>query len=129
MTSGAFEDLFAQAEQSLKQQEIPQEWGELRQTTEGERLLTRFLGRVELPPFNDVMLRFVDYPGKPTPFYMKSKAQLEQVVANANVGDIVGLVRGRDKDIGKSFPMETWDGWVRRCDEPLGLTSSTDSLF
>jgi hypothetical protein len=29
-------------------------------------------------------------------------------------------VRGRDKDIGKENLMETWDGWIRPCDEPLG---------
>ena len=42
------------------------------------------------------------------------------MLENANVGDIVGLVRGRDKDIGKPNPMQTWEGWARPCDEPLG---------
>ena len=114
-----FEALFAEAEQSLRRQEIPQEWGELRKTSEGERLLTRYLGRDELPPFNDTVFRFVSYPGAPEPFYLKRSAQLEQVLANASVGDIVGLVRGRDKDISREHPMQTWDGWVRPCAEPL----------
>lgn len=115
-----FEQEFLQAEQDLKKQEIPDEFGPLRQTEEGERILTRFIGRDKLPPFNDGILRFVDYPGEPRPFYLKSKAQLERVLENASVGDIVGLVRGRDKDIGKERPMQTWAGWTRPCDEPLG---------
>jgi hypothetical protein len=115
----SFDALFDEATERVKQQEIPDEWGPLRQTEEGERLLARFLGRDELPPFNDTVFRFVDYPGDPEPFYLKRTAQLEQVLENANVGDIVGLVRGRDKDIGKPNPMQTWDGWTRPCDEPL----------
>lgn len=123
-----FDDLFAESEANLKRQETPDEWGPLRQTQEGERLLTRFAGRDELPPFNDKVLRFVDYPGEPTPFYLKSKYQLEKVVENAQVGDIVGLVRGRDKDTGREHPMETWDGWIRSCDEPFaGPAPEADS--
>src|SRR5262249_50749002 len=112
--------LFAEAEQNLKKQEIPDEWGELRQTVEGERILARYLGRDTLPPFDDVVFRFVEYPGEPRPFYLKHKAQLEHVLDNANGGELVARVRGRDKDIGKPNPMQTWDGWARRCDEPLG---------
>jgi hypothetical protein len=118
--SDTFEELFAEAEQNLKRQEIPDDWGPQRQTEEGERLLTRFLGRDELPPFNDVVFRFVSYPGTPEPFYLRRTAQLERVLENASIGDIVGLVRGRDKDIGKPNPMQTWDGWARPCSEPLG---------
>lgn len=114
-----FDELFAEAEQNLKKQEIPDEWGPLRQTSEGERLLTRFVGRDELPPFNDTVFRFVTYPGQPEPFYLRRAAQLEQVLERASVGDIVGLVRGADKDIGKPNPMQTWDGWVRPCNEPF----------
>ena len=114
-----FDDLFAEAEQNLKKQEIPDDWGSLRQTEEGERILARYLGQEVMPPFNDVVFRFVTYPGEPEPFYLKHKAQLEQALENASVGDIVGLVRGRDKDIGKPNPMETWDGWARPCDEPF----------
>jgi hypothetical protein len=122
-----FDELFNEASERVKKQEISDEWGPLRKTEEGERLLTRFIGRDELPPFNDRVIRFVDYPGEPTPFYLRSKAQLEQVLENANVGDIVGLVRGRDKDIGKPNPMETWDGWVRPCDEPLAADETAEA--
>jgi hypothetical protein len=59
-----FEELFAEAEQDLKKQEIPDEWGPLRTTEEGERILARFIGRDEMPPFNDVVFRFVEYPGE-----------------------------------------------------------------
>ena len=118
--SSEFEELFTQAETNLKQQEIPEQWGWLRQTQEGDRLLTRYLGRETMPPFNDTVFRFVTYPGQPEPFYLKRTAQLEQVLENASIGDIVGLVRGRDKDIGKPNPMQTWAGWARPCDEPLG---------
>ena len=121
-----FEGLFAEAERSLKRQEIPEEWGELRKTSEGERLLARFLGREELPPFNEPVFRFVDYPGEPRPFHLKRVAQLERVLENANVGEIVGLVRGRDKDIGKQNPMQTWEGWTHPCDDPLGFSSTSD---
>jgi hypothetical protein len=117
--SDSFEALFAEAEQNLKHQEIPDDWGPMRATSEGDRLLTRYLGDETLPPFNDTVHRFVDYPGEPQPFYLKYKAQLARVLETANIGDIVGLVRGKDKDIGKPNPMETWDGWVRPCDEPL----------
>ena len=75
--------------------------GGRRQTSEGERLLTRFIGQDELPPFADKMFRFVSYPGEPQPFYLKRAFQLEKVLEHANVGDIVGLVRGADKDIGR----------------------------
>jgi hypothetical protein len=114
-----YEDLFAEAEENLKKQEIPDDWGWLRKTEEGERLLTRFLGREVMPPFDDVVFRFTSYPGKFDPFYLKRTAQLEQVLENAKPGDIVGLVRGKDKDIGKANPMQTWDGWIRPCNEPL----------
>jgi hypothetical protein len=114
-----YEELFSEAEQSLKKQEIPDEWGYLRETQAGERILARYLGRDTLPPFDDAVFRFVSYPGEPEPFYLKHKAQLERVLDNANVGDIVGLVRGQDKEIGKPNPMQTWDGWSRPCDEPL----------
>jgi hypothetical protein len=118
-----FEKLFASAEQNLKKQEIPDEWGPLRTTEEGERLLGRFIGRDELPPFNDTVFRFVSYPGPPQPFYLRRAAQLENVLTNASLGDIVGLVRGLDKDIGKANPMQTWDGFVRPCAEPLGTAA------
>ena len=72
------------------------------------------------------IFRFVDYPGEPRPFYLKRAAQLDRVLENAGDGDIVGLVRGRDKDIGKPNPMQTWEGWTRPCDEPLGLSSTGD---
>jgi hypothetical protein len=121
-----FDDLFAEAEENLKRQEAPEEWGELPPTGEGDRLLTRYLGADKLPPFNDGVQRFIDYPGEPRPFYLKSKAQLDRVLENANVGDIVGLVRGRDKDIGKERAMECWDGWTRPCDEPLGGAPQED---
>ena len=114
-----FDELFTEAEENLLKQEIPDQWGYRRDAEEGERLLARYLGQEVLPPFNDVVYRFVTYPGEPEPFYLKHKAQLAAVLENAAVGDIVGLVRGRDKDIGKPNPMETWDGWVRACDEPL----------
>jgi hypothetical protein len=114
-----FEELFVEAEQNLEGQEIPAEWGWLLSTQESERLLTRFLGTHAVPPFNDVYHRFVTYPGDPEPFYMKRKAQLDKVLENAKPGDIVGLVRGRDRDIGKPNPMETWDGWVRPCADTL----------
>jgi hypothetical protein len=117
--SGDFESLFTEAEQNLKRQEIPDSWGWLRKTEEGERILARFIGREVMPPFDDVVFRFVTYPGDPEPFYLKRTAQLERVLEAANLGDIVGLVRGRDKDIGREHPMQTWDGWVRPCDEPL----------
>jgi hypothetical protein len=128
--SNTFEELFAEAEHDLKKQEIPDEWGYLRQTEEGERILARFLGRDEMPPFNDVVFRFVEYPtqGEPSPFYLKRAAQLEQVLENANVGDIVGIVRGQDKDIGKPNPMQTWAGWTRPCDEPFGGTQTDDGI-
>jgi hypothetical protein len=122
-----FEELFAEAEENLKKQEIPDDWGWLRPTEEGERILARFLGTEVMPPFNDVYHRFVTYPGEPSPFYLKRKAQLNRVLENANVGDIVGLIRGRDKDIGKDNPMETWDGWVRPCGEPLDVASPAAS--
>jgi hypothetical protein len=124
--SDDLEALFAQSEENLKKQEIPDDWGWLRSTEEHERILSRFLGTDVMPPFSDVYHRFVTYPGDPKPFYMKRKAQLDRVLENANVGDIVGLVRGRDKDIGKANPMETWDGWVRSCDEPLFAAKTTD---
>jgi hypothetical protein len=114
-----FDELFVEADERLKKQEIPDNWGYLRQTQEGERILARFIGREVMPPFDDVHFRFVAYPGEPEPFYLKHKAQLERVLENAQVGDIVGLVRGKDKDIGKPNPMETWDGWARPCEEPL----------
>jgi hypothetical protein len=114
-----FDDLFAKAEENLKKQEIPDEWGELRQTEEGERILARYLSRDELPPYGDVVFRFAAFPGEPKPFYLKRAAQLEAVLENANLGDIVGLVRGKNKDIGKPNPMQTWDGWVRPYEEPL----------
>jgi hypothetical protein len=120
MSAEEYERLFSDAEQNLKKQEVPDEWGYLRDTEEGERLLARFLGRDTLPPFDDVVFRFVTYPGRPEPFYLRHKAQLERVLESASVGDIVGLVRGRDKDIGKPNPMQTWQGWVRPFDEPLG---------
>jgi hypothetical protein len=120
MSADEFERLFAEAEANVKRQEIPDDWGPLRPTEEGERLLTRYLGSDALPPFNDVVFRFVSYPGVPEPFYLRRTAQLEAVLASAAIGDIVGLVRGRDKDIGKPNPMQTWDGWSRPCDEPLG---------
>jgi hypothetical protein len=122
----AFDDLFRVAEENLRKQEIPEDFGPLRQTEEGERLLTRFLGREVMPPFDDVVFRFLDYTTG-EPFYLKSKAQLAAVLEKANIGDIVGLVRGKDKDIGKPHPMETWDGWVRPCDEPLGASKQPDS--
>lgn len=118
--SARFDALFAEAEANLKKQEVPDEWGELRPTTDGERLLTRFIGRDVEPQFNDTVFRFVEYPGEPRPFYLKRTVQLEQVLAGAKLGDIVGLVRGGDKDIGKANPMQTWDGWMLPCDEPLG---------
>ena len=47
------------------------------------------------------------------------------MLENANIGDIVGLVRGVDKDIGrKPNPMQTWDGLARTCDEPFGAPST-----
>jgi hypothetical protein len=58
---------------------------------------------------------------------LKRKAQLDRVLDGVSVGDIVGLVRGRDKDIGKDNPMETWDGWSRPCDEPLVAAESDES--
>jgi hypothetical protein len=126
-----FDDLFAEAEQNLKRQEIPDSWGPLRSTEEGERILARFIGRDVMPPFDDVVFRFVAYPGEPEPFYLKHKAQLERVLENANIGDIVGLVRGADKDIGRPNLMQTWDGWIRPCDEPLvasnGDTADADA--
>jgi hypothetical protein len=117
-----FDDLFAKAEENLKKQEIPDEWGELRQTEEGERILARYIGRDELPPYNDVVFRFVSYPGEPAPFYLKRAAQLETALesASANLGDIVGLVRGKNRDVGKAHPMATWEAWARSCDEALG---------
>jgi hypothetical protein len=127
--SDTYEELFAEADARLKKQEIPDEWGYLRQTEEGERILARYLGRDTLPPFDDAVFRFVSYPGDPEPFYLRHKAQLEQVLENANVGDVVGLVRGQDKDIGKPNPMETWDGWVRPCDEPLVGAAADDVPF
>jgi hypothetical protein len=122
-----FDDLFATAEENLKKQEIPDDWGWLRPTEEDERILARFLGTEEMPPFNDVYHRFVSYPGDPEPFYLKRKAQLDRVLENANVGDIVGLIRGHDKDIGKEYPMQTWDGWVRPCDEPFASSPQAGS--
>jgi hypothetical protein len=119
MNGAAFDDLFTEAEDNLRKQEIPEEWGWLRHTQEGERLLARYLGRETLPPFDDTVFRFVTFPGDPEPFYLKRTAQLERVLKNAGVGDIVGLVRGRDKDIGRDNPMQTWAGWVRPCDDPL----------
>ena len=120
--SDVFEELFAEAEADVEKQQIPEEWGPKRQTEEGERLLTRFIGREEEPPFGDIVFRFVTYPGKPEPFHLKRTAQLERVLENATVGDVVGLVRGKDKDIGRERPMQTWAGFVRPCDEPLGPT-------
>jgi hypothetical protein len=122
-----FDELFAQAERDLERQEIPAEWGELRQTTEGERLLARYLGDETMPPFNDTVHRFVTYPGEPRPFYLRFKAQLARVLEGASIGDIVGLVRGRDKDIGKPNPMETWEGWSRPCSEPLTREQPAES--
>jgi hypothetical protein len=72
-----------------------------------------------MPPFDDVVFRFTTYPGEFDPFYLKRTAQLERVLEGAKPGDIAGLVRGRDKDIGKANPMQTWDGWIRPCNEPL----------
>src|SRR5262249_55809031 len=115
-----FEALFAEAQERLKRQEIPDEWGELRQTEEGERLLARFIGRDKRPPYDDPVSGFVTYPGEPTPFYLRRVAQLEQALEGAQHGDVVGLVRGADKDIGRPNPMQTWAGWIRPCDEPLG---------
>ena len=117
----AFGELFDDAEEELRQQEVPEAWGELRQPAEHERLLTRFLGEALLPPFNNVILRFVDYPGEPTAFYLKHKTQLGRGLddANAQVGDVVALVRGEDKDIGKEHPMETWAVRAKPCSEPL----------
>src|SRR5262245_64950241 len=126
IVTDTFEEEFAGAEERVKAQEIPDAFGELRQTKEGDRLLTRYLGRDVLPPFDDVVFRFVSYPGEPRPFYLRKVAQLEHVLENAAVGDIVGLVRGRDKDIGKPNPMQTWDGWIKPCDEPLGATGTAD---
>jgi hypothetical protein len=120
--SGDFEELFAEAEQNLKEQEVPDEWGPLRQTTEEERLLARYLGRVQHPLYGDDVFRFVTYPGY-EPFYLRYKTKLAQVLEGANAGDITGLVRGRDRDIGKDNPMETWAGWARPCDEPLASTA------
>ena len=122
-----FDDLFAEAEDNLKKQEIPDDWGWLRPTEEGERILARFLGREVMPPFDDVIFRFTTYPGEFDPFYLKRTAQLERVVDNANPGDIVGLIRGRDKDIGKSHPMQTWDGWIKPCNEPLVAVKAADT--
>jgi hypothetical protein len=120
VTSDSFEALFAEAEADLKRQEIPDEWGPLRQTEEGDRILARYLGRDTLPPFDDTVFRFVDYPGDPTPFYLRRTVQLEQALDNADVGDVVGLVRGRDKVIaGREHAMQSWAGWARECDEPL----------
>ena len=120
MMSG-FDDLFDEAEEELRQQETPEAWGELRQPAEHERLLARYLGEDVMPPFNDVVYRFVDYPGEPTPFYLKHKAQLGKAIdeANVKVGDIVALVRGADKDIGKPNPMETWAVRAKPCDDPV----------
>jgi hypothetical protein len=125
-----FDELFGKAEEDLRKQEIPDSWGYMRQTEEGERILARFVGRDTMPPFDDVVFRFVTYPGEPEPFYLKHKAQLEHVLDNANVGDIVGLVRGQDKDIGKPNPMQTWAGWSRPCDEPLvgGASQNDDGV-
>jgi hypothetical protein len=111
---------FAGAEERVKRQEIPEDWGPLRQTAECDRILARYLGSELVPPFGDMIFRFVDYPGEPRPFHLRRTAQLESVLESAQLGDIVGLVRGHDKDIGKPNPMQTWDGWVRSCDEPLG---------
>jgi hypothetical protein len=77
-----------------------------------------------MPPFGDTVFRFVSYPGA-EPFYLRRTSQLEQVLENAAVGDIVGLVRGRDKDIGKDRPMQTWAAWTRPCDEPLTASGSS----
>jgi hypothetical protein len=111
---------FAAAEERVKRQEIPDGWGPLRQTAEGDRILTRYLGSELVPPFGDVVFRFVDYPGEPRPFHLRRTAQLESVLENAQLGDIVGHVRGRDTSIGIPNPMQTWDGWERSSDEPLG---------
>jgi hypothetical protein len=115
-----FDALFGAAEEDLKKQEVPDEWGELRQPAEGERVLGRYLGEGVMPPFNDVVYRFVDYPGEPRPFYLKYRAQLGLVMEEKApaIGDIVGLVRGRDKDTGKPNLMETWSGWSRPYNEP-----------
>jgi len=118
----AFEALFAEAEAELKKQEIPEDWGELRRTDEGERLLARYLGSETLPPFDDIYFRFVEYPDG-APFHLKYKFQLSEALKDASVGDIVGLVRGADKDIGKPNPMETWEGWSRPCDKPLAVSA------
>jgi hypothetical protein len=118
-----FEKEFREAEERLRRQEIPVEWGSARQTQEGDRILARFLGRELQPPFDDVVFRFVSYPGEPQPFYLKRTVQLERVLDNAKVGDIVGLKRGQDKDIGRPNPMQTWDGFVKPCAEPLGRAS------
>lgn len=78
----SFEALFAEAEQNLKEEEteIPDEWGPLRQTEEGGRLLTRYLGRGPTPRYKNPVFRFVAYPGEPTPFYLTHKWGLEQVL-------------------------------------------------
>lgn len=116
-----FDGMFNEAEEELREQETPEEWGELRQPAEHERLLTRYLGQDVMPPFDDVIYRFVDYPGEPTPFYLKHKAKLGQALDGAGpaVGDIVALVRGEDKDIGKPHPMETWAARAKPCSDPL----------
>jgi hypothetical protein len=127
----AFDDLFEAAEEELRQQETPEEWGELRQPAEHERLLTRYLGEALLPPFGSVIYRFVDYPGERTPFYLKHKAQLGKGLedANAQVGDVVALVRGGDKDIGKDYPMETWAVRAKPWTDPqTGGASPTDGI-
>jgi hypothetical protein len=53
--SDTYEELFAEADARLKKQEIPDEWGYLRQTEEGERILARYLGRDTLPLFDDAV--------------------------------------------------------------------------
>jgi hypothetical protein len=119
--SADFESLFAEAEENLKKQEIPDDWGYLRRTEEGDRVLCRFLAFDELPPFGDEIIRCVSYPGEPEPFYLKATAQLRRVFENAGLGDLVGAVRGFDRDVGRERPMQTWDGWIRPCNEPLGV--------
>ena len=79
-----------------------------------------------MPPFNDVVYRFVDYPGEPTPFYLRHKAQLGQALQDARpaVGDIVALVRGADKHIGKPNPMQTCAVRARPADDPVRGTEA-----
>ena len=121
-----FDELFGEASERVKRQEIPDEWGPLRQTEEGERLLTRFLGRDTLPPFDDAVFRFIDYPGGPSRSTCGTRRSSSTCSRTRTSATSSGLVRGRDKDIGKPNPMQTWDGWVRPCDEPLVATDVED---